>query len=665
MRTLSLLQILPSHVVELIVNHVAGSSRLRFDNVTESSEGYAVLLMPLLSVCQDFRAAALARFCKTYTLDLTCFSDQGNDKMALWPERLRGIVFPTHLYAQELNITLGVFSVYNGTALKELLREPHGDFLFPMARSLKVTLTQTTREQRLLVSIPAAQDIEPNIRAFVQRIRLMAPTTRKVCISLESRSTNESQFVVQHFSSLVAQLHRLGNTVEHNYNCRPMRLEPPPTDISSLAYISWSENNGDLLMQLALHNAPTLRTLDISLEEAESISQLIQNVDGSYIQYPCLRELKLYQRWGWHWDEDREEMQRQQPLPVFPGVIPFPHLRHLSFTSRYPFGDDTPFRGNADALEHLHLDLCPRVVRVLRECQVFTHNSHPRLQCVRLGLSSSHPQDLFDTDVSFTKFVLSVGPSACIRHVDQDAYGSEFRFASLAFDGYSFIRMLSLTYMPMHLRDVIALVKVLPLLTDLCTRFSKLEAWSSGISDQNLPAHVIANYAPMGERFRCWRFAELDDADVKTAVKCVLLLALVCPNFDYAAVSVDSRELFMAYLKKTISKTLAAFSASERIYENSFDTDISIDMDKYNMAKACGQLLWVSECWWIAAIKIVCDNCEIDFESSPKGFDVRYPAFPPNFGFAQYHMEKMVKRVAVHAPSWSDIGGGKLGSTPP
>ncbi|KAJ2879404.1 hypothetical protein H4R27_005330, partial [Coemansia aciculifera] len=108
-----------------------------------------------------------------------------------------------------------------------------------------------------------------------------------------------------------------------------------------------------------------------------------------------------------------------------------------------------------------------------------------------------------------------------------------------------------------------------------------------------------------------------------------------------------------------------AFSASERIYENSFNTDISIDMDKYNMAKACGQLLWVSECWCIAAIKIVCDNCEIDFESSPKGFDVRYPAFPPNFGFAQYHMEKMVKRVAVYAPSWSDIGGGKLGSTPP
>ncbi|KAJ2057655.1 hypothetical protein GGI17_005514, partial [Coemansia sp. S146] len=179
MRTLSLLQILPSHAIELIVDHVVGSSRLRFDSVTKNSKEDAVLLMPLLSVCRDFRATVLARYCKIHTLDLTCFSDQGNDKRLLWPERFRGIGFPTHLHAQELGITLGVFSVYNGTALNELLREPHSNFLFPMVRSLKVTLTRTTREQRLLASIPAAQDIEPNICAFMQRIRLIALMTRK------------------------------------------------------------------------------------------------------------------------------------------------------------------------------------------------------------------------------------------------------------------------------------------------------------------------------------------------------------------------------------------------------------------------------------------------------------------------------------------------------
>ncbi|KAJ2055506.1 hypothetical protein GGI17_006628 [Coemansia sp. S146] len=97
---------------------------------------------------------------------------------------------------------------------------------------------------------------------------------------------------------------------------------------------------------------------------------------------------------------------------------------------------------------------------------------------------------------------------------------------------------------------------------------------------------------------------------------------------------------------------------------NLFDTDISIGMDECNMAKASRPLLWVSECWRVAALSVICDNCEISFGSSPKGFGVRYPALLPNFTFPQYHMEKLVKRVVVVAPSWSDIGSGKFGSTP-
>ncbi|KAJ2057866.1 hypothetical protein GGI17_005404 [Coemansia sp. S146] len=97
---------------------------------------------------------------------------------------------------------------------------------------------------------------------------------------------------------------------------------------------------------------------------------------------------------------------------------------------------------------------------------------------------------------------------------------------------------------------------------------------------------------------------------------------------------------------------------------NSSDSDSIIDMDEYNMAKVCSLLLWVSECWRVAALSVICDNCEVCFESLPKGFSVRYPALPPNFAFPQYCMEKLVKRVVVHAPSWSDIGSEKFGSAP-
>ncbi|KAJ2030455.1 hypothetical protein IW146_000157 [Coemansia sp. RSA 922] len=100
---------------------------------------------------------------------------------------------------------------------------------------------------------------------------------------------------------------------------------------------------------------------------------------------------------------------------------------------------------------------------------------------------------------------------------------------------------------------------------------------------------------------------------------------------------------------------------------NTFDTDIDIDLVEYNEANTVCPLIWVSERWRVAALSIICDNCEVNFDSSPRGFSVSYPALPllpDNNSFSQYHMEKLVKRVVVLAPSWSDIGSRKFRITP-
>ncbi|KAJ2355869.1 hypothetical protein H4S02_012855, partial [Coemansia sp. RSA 2611] len=40
---------------------------------------------------------------------------------------------------------------------------------------------------------------------------------------------------------------------------------------------------------------------------------------------------------------------------------------------------------------------------------------------------------------------------------------------------------------------------------------------------------------------------------IKKIVRCVLLLALVCPNFDYAAVDITNRDTIMAHMKRMIT----------------------------------------------------------------------------------------------------------------
>ncbi|KAJ2457849.1 hypothetical protein GGI03_005985 [Coemansia sp. RSA 2337] len=53
-----------------------------------------------------------------------------------------------------------------------------------------------------------------------------------------------------------------------------------------------------------------------------------------------------------------------------------------------------------------------------------------------------------------------------------------------------------------------------------------------GITLDELPEHIISNYAPMAT--------------------CILLLALACPNFDYAAIDTVHRERFMKVMQEKI-----------------------------------------------------------------------------------------------------------------
>ncbi|KAJ2108437.1 Vacuolar protein sorting-associated protein 72 [Coemansia sp. S142-1] len=57
----------------------------------------------------------------------------------------------------------------------------------------------------------------------------------------------------------------------------------------------------------------------------------------------------------------------------------------------------------------------------------------------------------------------------------------------------------------------------------------------------------------MGKWFRCWRINTDSVFEVKVAAKWALLLALICPKFDYVAVPANSRELFMAHMKEMIA----------------------------------------------------------------------------------------------------------------
>ncbi|KAJ2076107.1 hypothetical protein GGI16_000107 [Coemansia sp. S142-1] len=260
-------------------------------------------------------------------------------------------------------------------------------------------------------------------------------------------------------------------------------------------------------------------------------------------------------------------------LPVFPGAVPFPSLRSLRISLPALFGDDVLFGGNSATLKSLVLNMDAEIVPALRQLSVFTPTSHQKLRRVILKRMDRLVPDSFSTYAEAIRFALSIGPGASVRGIEEVPSTGELLSALSLPSEYSSIRVLSILDTELDIWQAISLIKSLPLLSDLYAPFPSIGSLPNGVTRTKLPEYMVSTYAPMGEKFRCWHLELYNDG-----VERMLLLALICPNFDYAAVSPPYRELFMAHMNVKI-KTNGFRQHKERLqrmlfggWENEFTT---------------------------------------------------------------------------------------------
>ncbi|KAJ2022143.1 hypothetical protein IWW57_001676 [Coemansia sp. S610] len=556
---LSPLQLLPLHVVKLIVDHVVGSSRLRYDGVQAKLRVYRELLRPLHSVSHNFRDIALSYYWKTLKINLTNkdFGDShGYDPPLGVTDTLFHLAdhfgYPTCHLAKDVTIFLDERAVFSGKALEMLCVGDYASCPFPAARKVSFIFIDDSMEEEgdddddddLAIDLAKA---EANTRAFVKRIKQMAPSVSEIRIKLPD-CDDFSSAVSQPLSDLVSQLFEFASCIDYNfesYDADPLHLRLDTTD--SLTHIRYkseaSRGNVDEFIQLAKRNALTLQSLLLEDESGFDVLSLVRNDDGRCVTYPCLLSLYLYA-----FNFGREMLGR----PIFRGTAPFPILRRLRILLDSPFDDDTFFRGNAATLEQLSFYLDMRSVSMLRKYQVFVPDSHPKLQAVQLSLTVDFGLESFASPAEAMEFIHTIGSGAAV--LEYNVEREVDIFSSL--DNHACIQVLILRTLPLELATVLNLIKSLPLLSDLHTGMPSLGPMPDGVTMDALPEYVVSQYAPMGERFRCWHFYNGHSRhcnDLETYVTCVLMLALACPNFDYAVPPSGIRNLFMERLRKEMT----------------------------------------------------------------------------------------------------------------
>ncbi|KAJ2908399.1 hypothetical protein GGI21_002925, partial [Coemansia aciculifera] len=504
-------------MVELIVDHVVGSSRLVYAGVRANSEEYKALLKPLLTVCQLFRAAAIPSYYSHYCLELNRFvdiSDRGYKS-----ERTHSFLdYPSRGLVKDLAIELRAKDVLSGKILRALSLANCGGTLFPLARKLLFSISIRDEAggyiagdlEDVVFSLGDEGDAnrfnfssrEDSVVAFARWIRHMAPKASEVSVSPSDRSLKDFN---AGYDGLVSQLFQLVSRVD--YACvmeygRYPRLQFDT--IGSLTHVSAVVHDSyEQFMQLARYNSRTLQSFSIESHDCIDIADFILNADGSCAEYPQLLLLVL---------KTKAEFSKEQRF-VFTDVVPFPSLKRFSVNFDLPFGDDTPFRGNESTLEVLSLELRNATVSMLRQHRVFTPGSHPNLRHVSVSSNREDESDVLFSATDFMKFTLSVGPGASVRTIHNHLPNSIFAPEIPLLFGYSCIQVLSLWSTELTLWETLELIKSLPLLSDLHAKFLFIDVLPQVVSLDELPDYVRTTYASVGKRFRCFHITSNLDHD--------------------------------------------------------------------------------------------------------------------------------------------------------
>ncbi|KAJ2699520.1 hypothetical protein H4218_002583 [Coemansia sp. IMI 209128] len=564
MASLSPLQTLPLHVVEMIVDHLTANIRQALSKNfgdDREIEQYQRSQTPLLWVCHSLRSVVSERLFKDYELNFDANGDKLVGGTALWMRHLKRFNGPLHLVAKKLTVQVSAWAIYTGKALEVLSSEPHSDYFFPKARTLEIKLVNGPDPECSSVTTEMVE----NAVAFVRWVWRLAPKLNQTELSsgmssLDGRSfSNSFHFnapIAICFDAMATALSRFGRIrisccVEGKFVFQFMDT------IKNLAYLNTNFcYNAPQTMELIRQNASTLKHLVLSAFGVD-ITGIIQGNGTALAEYPHLETLDVDYYSGWRTPQQRS----------LDGAAPFPRLQRLICRDNYPFSDELVlFRGNAATLEHLHLPLTQSLANTLIRHGVFTRESHPKLQYVILlpppGIMEDNGADNLDLvsidgsdEPDYVQLMLDIAPGAAVRKIYYWAPPQLTPLVLSLFGKHVSLQVLVMPELRLSIWDAMTLIRLLPLLSDLHALAPTLDPLPAGVTSNGLVPYVLSNYSPMAVRFRCWHMeGAIYDKHLIDAVTPVLLLALACPNFDYAAVTRNKRYLFAGQLERAIDK---------------------------------------------------------------------------------------------------------------
>ncbi|KAJ2458327.1 hypothetical protein GGF42_002137 [Coemansia sp. RSA 2424] len=222
---------------------------------------------------------------------------------------------------------------------------------------------------------------------------------------------------------------------------------------------------------------------------------------------------------------------------------------------------------------------------MLRECRVFTRASHPRLRSVAVNGEDGFITEEYATYTDFIQFVLSIGPGAAVRVLHPIAFEQDIPRTLQLLGEHTSIQVLSMERAAFTVLDVVALIKLLPLLSDFRLSVPKLDSHLANIPKSQLFETLIESHVPMGRQLRRL-IVQSPHAPLENLAVFTVLLVSLCPNLDFMDVLHGCIAHFGRYMKScTVFDPFQKYEQLLQSLQLSIATEHMTVMQKY---PSCG-----------------------------------------------------------------------------
>ncbi|KAI7823089.1 hypothetical protein BX661DRAFT_200195 [Kickxella alabastrina] len=328
-------QHLPNPIISSILEYVADFKSISLVNSIYLARPKINTYLQLTQVCSSWRSVMMHPLCRDMSIILGCIDGLDMFGYRMWPVNESYGKYTFDHLVRSLRLVIDYCTLKNGSALERLKELPYKDMVFENAHTLNLVFGTVTA-------------------AMVPNVRNIFVESRPDNTGLDGRVSGSYDIVPLLLSGVKKSMFSLGDSRFIEFVNAESFL-----GLTHLAF--GGDIDDERIIELVHSNSATLENLEIKFIRNGNVAHLARTSNGACASFPCLQKLHL----------KRKSKGVSVEEVALTEAIMFPSLQWLTIEMEHPFGDDTIFRGNAETLKYIDMQVDTSTLDMVSRCGVF------------------------------------------------------------------------------------------------------------------------------------------------------------------------------------------------------------------------------------------------------------------------------------------------------